>query len=1456
MSLSSLSLKRPVFAIVMNIVIVLFGVIGFKFLGVREYPSIDPPTITVRTNYTGANSDVIESQITEPLEKAINGIEGIRTISSSSNLGSSVITVEFNVGYNLEAAANDVRDKVSQAIRQLPQDIDAPPVVTKADANSDAIISMTVQSNTKNKLQISDYASNVLLDKLQTIPGVSNVQIWGEQKYAMRIWVKPLQLAAYHLAFSDIETALNKENVELPAGKIYGNSTELTVKTFGRLATEDDFNNLIIKADNNRIIRLRDVAEVILGPENEETVLKESGVPMVALALIPQPGSNYIEIAKEFYKRYDQIKKDVPADIQLNIALDSTKFVERSVEEVGETLAIAFLLVVIIIYLFFRNWLIAIRPLIDIPVSLIGAFFIMYVAGFSINILTLLAIVLATGLVVDDGIVVTENIFKKIEEGMPVREAAEKGSNEIFFAVIATSITLAVVFLPIVFLQGFVGSLFREFGIVLAGAVLISAFVSLTLTPVLNVLLSSSDTSHGWFYHKTEPFYRAMDDGYRGTLTSFMSQRWVAIPIVLLCAGGIVLFSKLLQSELAPLEDRSLFRMQVLAPEGTSYDYMENYTDRVVRFLLDSIPEKKIVLNVVAPGFAGSGAVNTGFVRVALKEPDERKRSQQQIVNMVNRNLGKFNEGKLFAIQEQTISVGLAARTSLPVQFVIQNMNFDSLRSKLPLFLEEANKSKVFQGVDVNLKFNKPELQITVDRLKAAELGVSVLDISRTLQLALSAGRLGYFIMSGKQYQVIAQVDRGDRDQPLDLKSFYVRNNKGELIQLDNLVKMEEQSSPPQLYHYARYKSATVSAGLAPGYTVGDGIAEMEAIKARVLDETFSTALTGSSRDFAESSSNTSFAFMLALVLIFLILAAQFESFIDPIIIMVTVPLAVAGAFLSLWMFNQTLNIFSQIGIIMLIGLVTKNGILIVEFANQKVEAGEDRLSAVIDAAALRLRPILMTSLATALGALPIALALGSGAQSRVSLGIVVIGGLMFSLILTLFVIPSMYILIPAFVKWIGSFFRSKKATTATVILLLVSATTMQAQDLLTVEQAVEIALKNNYDIQIAKNTAEIAHRNNTPGNAGMLPTVGATLGDNFTLNNLNQKFTNGTEINKNNVTGNNLNAGVALNWTVFDGLQMFAAKGRLKRLEQIGELQFKDEMQTVMANVITAYYDVVRAQQQLRAIDSAISISNERVKLAETKFQVGTASKVDLLQAKVDLNEQRSSYLAQQKTILQRKADLNNLLARNIETQFEVTDSIPYNEPTLSTDMDKNFQLQVAAKNVEVAKFQKKEAFAGYLPRLTGTVGYSYTRANSTAGFSLFNQSYGLNAGFGLSIPLFNGLNTIRLNKVATLQLQSSQFNLERVRFQTKLAHYRAVQDFANAKEVLKLEEDNIKLADENQKIALERFRLAQSTAIELREAQVSYVNALTRLVNARYSAKAAETELLRLQGELIKGN
>jgi multidrug efflux pump len=1008
MNISSISINRPVLAIVMSIIIVLFGAIGYNYLGVREYPSIDPPIITVKTNYAGANADVIESQITEPLEKVLNGIEGVRTISSASNQGSSTITVEFNLDANIEAAANDVRDKVSQAVRQLPQDIDGLPTVTKSDANSDAILSMTIESDSKNQLELSAFAENVISERLQTIPGVSTIQIWGQKKYAMRMWMNPDKLAAYGLTPLDVKQALDRENVELPSGKVAGNTTELTVKTVGKLTDENAFNNMIIRSDGDQVVRFKDVGTASLGPENEETILRQSGVPMIGLGVVPQPGANYIAIADEFYKRMAQIEKDLPKDFHIGIALDNTKFVKRSILEVKETLIIAIVLVILIIYLFFRDWLVAFRPLIDIPVSLIGAFFIMYLMDYSINVLTLLAIVLATGLVVDDGIVVTENIYKKIEGGMNPIEAAHKGSKEIFFAVISTSITLAAVFMPVIFLEGFVGRLFREFGVVIAGAVLISAFVSLTLTPMLNAYMVRKKPKKSRFYEMTEPFFVKMVSSYDNSLARFMKKRWIAFLIIAGSFGVIYFAGNAVQSELAPLEDRSWFRVSITAPEGASYEYTDAYVQKFSDFINDSIKEKRICLTVTAPGFSGSGAVNTGFVRLALTEPNERKRNQQQIADYITKSTKAFPEAKAFVIQEQTISSG-GSRGGLPVQFVVQAPNFQKLKEKLPLFLEEANKSKVFQMVDVNLKFNKPELNITIDREKAKGMGISVSDIAQTLQLALSGQRFSYFNMEGKQYQVIGQFERAKRDEPLDLKSMYAKNIKGEMIQLDNVVTIVEQSSPPQLYHYNRYQAATVSAGLAEGKTIGDGIQEMEAISKRVLDDSFSTALTGPSRDFQESSSNVMFAFILALIIIYLVLAAQFESFIDPLTIMITVPLALCGALLSLWYFNQTLNIFSQIGIIMLIGLVTKNGILIVEFANQLKEQGRTVKEAIQEASAARLRPILMTSIATALGAIPIALSLGAGAKSRTAMGVVIVGGILFSLILTLYVIPAIY---------------------------------------------------------------------------------------------------------------------------------------------------------------------------------------------------------------------------------------------------------------------------------------------------------------------------------------------------------------------------------------------------------------------------------------------------------------
>lgn len=1005
MSLSSISIQRPVLATVMSLVIILFGAIGFNYLGVREYPSVDPPLITVSTNYVGANAEIIESQITEPLEGVINGIAGIRSITSVSRDGRSTVTVEFNLDIDLEAAANDVRDKVSTAVRRLPPDAD-PPVVSKADADASPIIFLNIHSDQRSLLDLSDIAENVFKERLQTIKGISSIQVWGQKRYAMRLWIQPDKLAAYQLTPLDVRNVLNRENIELPSGRIEGLNTELTVRTSGRLTTPEEFNNLILKEEGGNIVRFRDVGIAELGPENLRTVLKRDGVPMVGNAIVPQPGSNHIEIAEEFYARLDQIKKDLPEDIQLAIGFDTTEYIRDSIKEVKQTIFLAFGLVVLIIFLFLRDWRTTLIPVLVIPISLIGSFFVMYSAGFSINVLTLLGIVLAIGLVVDDAVVVLENIYAKIEQGMSPLQAAVLGSKEIFFAVIATTVSLVAVFLPVIFLQGLTGRLFVEFGVVIAGAVIISSFVALTLTPMLSSKLLKKRKRQQWLYRVTEPFFVSLTKGYRFTLNAFMKARWLAFIIILASGAAIYHFGNQLPSELAPLEDRGSFRFFATAPEGSTFEYMDNYVNEVVQLIMKEIPELEGMISITSPGFGASSSVNTGFGFSILEAATERERSQQEIVDGLSAKISALTGARSFVSQPQSIG---NRRGGLPVQFVIQAPTFDKLKEALPRFLGEVRRDSTFRFVDVNLKFNKPELNITIDRLKAQDLGVSMLDIAQTLQLGLSGQRFGYFILNGKQYQVIGQIEREERNEPVDVRSLFVRNRDGEMVQLDNLIKMEEKTTPPSLFRFNRYISATVSAGLARGKTIGDGIVVMETISDQVLDDTFLTALTGPSKDFVESSSSLLFAFGLALLLIYLVLSAQFESFRDPFIIMFTVPLAIAGAVFGLWWFGETLNIFSQIGIIMLIGLVSKNGILIVEFANQRKAAGLDRMAAIIEAASARFRPILMTSLSTTLGVLPIALALGAGAESRVSMGIAVIGGLLFATILTLYVIPAIY---------------------------------------------------------------------------------------------------------------------------------------------------------------------------------------------------------------------------------------------------------------------------------------------------------------------------------------------------------------------------------------------------------------------------------------------------------------
>ena len=997
MNISELSIRRPVLATVLTIIILIFGIIGYSSLGVREYPSVDNPIISVTCTYAGANADVIESQITEPLEQNLNGIPGIRSLTSVSQQGQCRITIEFELSVDLETAANDVRDKVSRAQRYLPRDCD-PPTVSKADADATPILMVAIHSNNHTLLELSEIADLTIKEQLQTIPDVSNVQIWGEKRYSMRIWLDPAKLAAHELTPVDVKNAINKENVELPSGSIEGNTMELQLRTMGQMHTAEEFNNIILKKDGGKIVRVRDIGEVMIDAADLKSYMKMNDVPMVGVVVVPQPGANHIEIANAVYERMEQIKKDLPEDIHYTYSFDNTKFIRASIEEVKSTVYEAFILVIIIIFLFLRDWRVTLIPCLVIPVSLIGAFFVMYLAGFSINVLTMLAVVLSVGLVVDDAIVMTENIYIRIERGMDPKRAGIEGAKEIFFAVISTTVTLVAVFMPIVFMEGTSGRLFREFSFVVAGSVIISSFAALTITPMLATKLLKKREQQQWLYRKTEPFFAGLNNLYERSLNAFMKVRWLAIPVSLLMFAMIWIYWERIPAEMAPMEDRSQITINTRGPEGASYEYMRDYTEKIAALADSIIPDAQSITSRVSS--------NSGNIRITLKDIDERDYTQMEMAEKLTEAVSRETEARAFVQQQSSFG---GRRGSMPVQYVIQAANLDKLQKVLPEFLRRVHDNPTFKMADVDLKFSSPEVRVDPDRDKTSSVGASVRDIAETLQYGLSGQRMGYFYMNGKQYEIIGQVDREQRDEEADVKAIYIRTDEGNMIQLDNLAKFVEDVASPKLYHYNRFLSATISAGLAEGKTIGEGIEEMDKIAEEVLDDTFRTALAGDSKEFRESSSSLMFALILALVLIYLILAAQFESFKDPLTIMLTVPLAIAGALLFMDWNGITMNIFSQIGIIMLIGLVAKNGILIVEFANQKQDSGESKMDAIKSASLQRLRPILMTSASTMLGLLPLAMATGEGANQRIAMGIAVVGGMLVSTILTMYIVPAVY---------------------------------------------------------------------------------------------------------------------------------------------------------------------------------------------------------------------------------------------------------------------------------------------------------------------------------------------------------------------------------------------------------------------------------------------------------------
>ena len=997
MNISELSINRPVLATVMTIVILLFGLIGYNYLGVREFPSVDQPIINVSVTYPGANAEVIMNQITEPLEQNINGIPGIRSLSSTSSQGMSRITVEFELSVDLETAANDVRDRTARAQRFLPRDCD-PPTVGKADADANPILQIAVQSSSRSLLELSEIADLTVKERLQTIASVSAVQIWGEKRYAMRLWLDPIKMAGYGVTPVDVRDAVTRENIELPSGSIEGEMIDLSIRTMGLLRNSQEFNDLIIKTNGSNIVRFSDIGMAEIGPEDIRSYTTKNREPAIIVVLIPQPGANHIEIADEAYRRIEELRKDLPDDVNISMVYDNTRFIRSSIAEVQDTIFIAFALVVLVIFLFLRDWRVTLVPVIVIPVSLVGAFFVMYVSGFSINVLTMLAVVLSVGLVVDDAIIMTENIYVRIERGIPPKEAGIEGAKEIFFAILSTTVTLVAVFIPIVFMEGMTGRLFKEFSIVIAGSVAISAVVALSFTPMIATKLLKQREKKNWFAQQTEPFFEWMNHIYSTSLAGFLKHRFWAIPIVIVLLASIFYFWFQIPAELSPMEDRSQFTINMRGPEGATFEFYRDYALQIEELAEDNVPEAVEIINRSMFGMS--------MVTVVLDDMKNRERSQMEIADEFSTFIRSKNDARAFVQQQTTFG---SRRGGMPVQYVLQAPNIAMLEEYLPAFMQKVGESPVLQMADVNLKFTKPETRIEIDRDKATLLGVSTQTISQNLQYALSGQRMGYFYMNGKQYQILGEINRQQRNTPLDLKSIYVRNNSGQMIQLDNFVTLNETVAPPQLYRYNRFVSATVSSALNKGYTLGDGLDELDRIAKETLSGNFRTALSGESKDFRESSSSLMFALILALIMIYLVLAAQFESFKDPFVVMFTVPLAIAGALMYMSSQGITMNIFSQIGIIMLIGLVAKNGILIVEFANQRQHAGLDKMEAIHTASIQRLRPILMTSVSTILGLIPLAMAKGEGANGRIAMGIAVIGGMVLSTFMTLYIVPAMY---------------------------------------------------------------------------------------------------------------------------------------------------------------------------------------------------------------------------------------------------------------------------------------------------------------------------------------------------------------------------------------------------------------------------------------------------------------
>ncbi|TXI79625.1 MAG: efflux RND transporter permease subunit [Dechloromonas sp.] len=1002
MKISEICIRRPVFATVLSLVVILLGLVSYTRLSVREYPKIDEPVVTVNTTYRGASAEIIESQVTKPLEDSLAGIEGVEVITSISRQEDSQISVRFKLERAPDSAAADVRDRVSRVRNKLPDAVDEP-VIAKVEADANPVIWIAFSSDRHSAMEVTDVASRIVKPRLQTLPGAADVRVFGERKFAMRIWLDKQRLAAYQLTPADVEDALRKQNIEVPAGRIESREREFSVVASTDLRTPEEFGNVVVRTVNTYPVRIRDVARVELGPAAERTSVRFKGRSAVSLGVIKQATANPLELSKALRQLLPKISAELPEGMTATISYDSSVFIDRSIEAVFKTIGEAILLVLGIIFFFLRNFRATLIPLVTIPVSLVGAFGIMFALGFSINTLTLLALVLAIGLVVDDAIVVLENIFRHIEEGMPRLQAAQQGAREIGFAVVAMTLTLAAVYAPVAFMTGRTGKLFIEFALTLAGAVLVSGLVALTLSPMMCALLLRHEEKHGAAFMMIERFLDALNAGYRRLLSATLQRRWLVMALFVAVAALCGVLLKSLKSELAPVEDRGIIFGMFVGPEGATLEYSEKYARQLEAIYSQTKDVDRFFV------VAGNPTVSQGISVVGLTDWNDRTRRSPDIAKEL---FPKFQGiPGVMAFPVTPPSLGQSPRER-PVNFVIvTSAPYDELQKVTQQFLGELAKNSNLTNIDTDLKLNKPELSVAVRRDKAADLGVPVDTIGRTMETFLGGRQVTRFKREGEQYDVIVQVADVERQTPDDIREIYVRGRDGSMIALDNLVSVKEAISPRELNHFGQRRAVTITANLAPGYALGEALNFMDGVADKVLKPGYAVDYNGQSREFRQSSSSLALTFLLALAFIYLVLAAQFESFRDPLIIMLTVPLSMAGALLALWLTNGTLNVYSQIGLVTLVGLITKHGILIVEFANQLQEQGRELKAAVIEAATLRLRPILMTTGAMVLGAVPLALATGAGAESRQQIGWVIVGGLLLGTFLTLFVVPTVYTL-------------------------------------------------------------------------------------------------------------------------------------------------------------------------------------------------------------------------------------------------------------------------------------------------------------------------------------------------------------------------------------------------------------------------------------------------------------